>query len=608
MNTDQYPPIADYAYIADCHSAALVSKSGSIDWCCMPRIDSASCFGRLVGWRRGGYCRIAPLKDHSVSRRYLDHTLILQTTFLLDDGCEARLIDCFTMREGGEHHPYQQILRIIEGVKGSVDFSIDIVPRFDYGSVKPWIRRIDDHFIAIGGNDGLLISGDIGCNMKHRHDLTGNCTLKEGQRKYLSIIYRRSEDLDDGLVEAPPVDELADRFEQTAKWWSGWAAKGNIQGPYAEYMWRSAIVLKGLSHAPTGAIAAAATTSLPEAPVGSRNWDYRYSWIRDSCFTVRSLTELGFHSEAEGFRRFVERSAAGSAEELQILFGVGGERRLNESNISELEGYRGAQPVRIGNAAEVQQQLDVYGELLDLAWRWHALGHSPDTDYWEFITELVNAAARLWAEPDQGIWEMRGEPRHFVQSKVMCWAALNYGIRLAKDLGREKSVAEWTKVRDEIRRAVEEKGYDSQRGVFIQAFGHKKMDAALLLLPTVGFVDYQDERMIRTTDAIWKDLKEKNFLRRYQADDDGLDGKEGAFLACSFWLVECLAYQKRLDEAHEVFQQVMKAGNDLYLFSEEYDTEAGEMLGNFPQGLTHLSLIAATVAMAAMEAKQPQER
>jgi GH15 family glucan-1,4-alpha-glucosidase len=605
MNIEKYPAIADYAYIADCHSAALISKSGSIDWCCMPRIDSASCFGRLIGWDQGGFCQLAPIKDYTVSRRYLDHTLILETTFRIDDGSEARLTDCFTMRERGEHHPYQQILRVVEGVKGSVDFAIDIVPRFDYGRFKPWIRRLgDDHFIVIGGSDGLLISGDVDCGMKHRHDLEGTCTIKEGQRKYLSIVYRRSEELDDGLVDVPAIEELGRRLEETTQWWSRWAEKGKIAGPYAEYMWRSAIVLKGLTHAPTGAIAAAATTSLPEAPGGSRNWDYRYTWIRDSCFTVRSLAELGFHSESDGFRRFVERSAAGSAEELQILFGVGGERRLTEMNLKGLEGYRGARPVRIGNDAEMQRQLDVYGELLDLAWRWHTLGHSPDDDYWEFITELVNAAAKLWDQPDQGIWEIRSKARHFVQSKVMCWAAVDCGIRLAEDLGRDGPLDKWKKVRDEIRRAVEEKGYDSERGVFIQAFGHKKMDAALLLLPTVGFVDYRDERMIRTTDAVWQDLGENNFLRRYTVDDDELAGEEGAFLACSFWLVECLAYQDRFDEAHEVFKQVIKAGSDLYLFSEEYDTKSLEMLGNFPQGLTHLSLIAATVALAAAEERQ----
>ncbi len=603
----QYPPIGDYAYIADCHSSALISKSGSIDWCCMPRFDSASCFGRLIGWEQGGYCQIVPVASYTVSRRYRGHSLILETTFHTDEGQEARLIDCFLMRKGGAHHPYQQILRIIEGIKGELAFNLHIVPRFDYGAVKPWIKQDKTgNYIIIGGSDGLIIASDINCKMDHRHDIEGACAIAAGHRKYLSIAYRRAEQCEDN-PEIMPIKEMDKRLEETAEWWRRWAAQGKIKGPCPEATWRSAIVLKGLSYAPTGAIAAAPTTSLPEAPGGSRNWDYRYTWIRDSCFTVRSLAELGFVAEADGFRRFVERSAAGSAAELQVLFGVGGERRLQEIDLKELEGYRGALPVRLGNAAEVQRQLDVYGELLDLAWRWHCRGHSPDDDYWDFITDLVTAAARQWSKPDQGIWEMRGAPRHFVESKVMCWAALDRGIKLAEALGRKAPVNQWKEVREQIRRAIEEKGYDTKRGVFIQAFGYPQMDASLLLLPTVGFVDYKDQRMLRTTDAIRHDLGEGTgeniFLRRYGADNDEMDGREGAFLPCSFWLVECLAYQGRIEEARQVFNQALTAGNDLYLFSEEYDTNAQEMLGNFPQGLTHLSLIAATVALSAMEDK-----
>ena len=599
----QYPSIGDYAYIADCHSAALVSSSGSIDWCCLPRFDSASCFGRLIDWDQGGYCQIVPVSPFTVTRRYLDYNLILETTFRIEGGNTARLIDCFLMREGGKNYPYRQLLRIIEGVEGTMDFNLHLVPRFDYGAVQPWIRR-DSHggFIVIGGSDGLVVAADIDCRMQHRHDIQGSCSIAAGERKYLTLAYRPAEQCDD-QSEPLNTEELDRRLEETADWWRKWAAQGEIGGPYPEATWRSAIILKGLSYAPTGAIAAAATTSLPEAPGGSRNWDYRYTWIRDSCFTVRALAELNFVGEANGFRRFVERSAAGSARELQILFGVGGERRLNETELKELEGYRGAKPVRMGNAAEVQRQLDVYGELLDLAWLWHCRGHSPDDDYWDFITDLVNAAAEQWSKPDQGIWEMRGAPRHFVESKVMCWAALDRGIKLAETLGRAAPVDQWKEVREHIRRQIEEKGYDAQRGVFIQAFGYPQMDAALLLLPTVGFVDYCDERMIRTTDAIRHDLREGDFLRRYAADNDEMSGREGVFLPCSFWLVECLAYQGRIKEAHEVFKEVLKAGNDLYLFSEEYDVNAREMLGNFPQGLTHLSLIAATVALAAMEDK-----
>nr|WP_238985358.1 glycoside hydrolase family 15 protein [Nitrosococcus halophilus] len=601
---DKYPPLSDYGYIADCHSSALISKSGSIDWCCMPRIDSPSCFGRLLGWEQGGYCQIAPLGPYEISRRYLPQTLILETTFRTQEG-EARLLDCFTMREGGEHHPHRQILRVVAGIRGRLKFRVEIAPRFDYGAIKPWIRRRcedcqGEHYLAIGGSDGLLISGNFPLTMKHRHELVGVQRVEEGQRAYLSLLYRLPEKLDEGRVDIPPIELLEQRFEETIQWWEAWSSQGQFEGCYAEQAQCSALVLKGLCNAPTGAIAAAPTTSLPEAPGGTRNWDYRFTWIRDSTFTARSLAELGYVKEADGFRRFIERTAAGSAEEIQILFGIGGERRLHEYEIKELSGYRGAKPVRQGNAAEGQLQLDVYGELLELAWRWYQRGHIPDEDYWEFLVELVNGAAERWQEPDQGLWEIRGTPRHFVHSKVMCWAALDRGIKLAEELGNHAPVAWWARERAAIRRAVEEKGYDPRRGIFIQAFDHFEMDAGLLLLPLVGFVDYQDERMVRTTDAIWEALGEAGLLRRYRANNDGLEGKEGVFLACSFWLVECLAYQGRLEEAHGLFKRAAATGNDLGLYSEEYDTERGEMLGNFPQGLTHLSLIAAVMALEAM--------
>ena len=601
MDTKSYPAINDYGFIADCHSAALVSKTGSIDWCCMPRIDSSSCFGRILDWEKGGFCQVAPACRYENSRRYLDRTLVLETTFQTESG-RARLLDCFTMRRGGEHNPHRQILRVIEGLGGTVEFKVDIFPRFDFGAIKPWIRGYRQNYqIAIGGCDGLLISGDMSIKMKHRHDLTGTFTVEKGQRKRLSILHRLPENLDENLVDAPEPEELDRRLEETIEWWHTWCSRGQISGPYAEQLQRSAIVLKGLSNAPSGAIVAAATTSLPESWGGSRNWDYRFSWIRDSSFTVRSLAKLNYVKEADGFRRFIERSAAGSADQLQVLYGIGGERRLHEYEIGELEGYRGAKPVRIGNAAEKQIQLDAYGELLDLAWLWHCRRHSPDDDYWEFLVELVNKVCDCWQLTDCGIWEFRNNPRHFVHSKVMCWAALNYGIKLAGDLHRNAPVEKWQKNREAVRRAVETKGYDAERGIFIQAFKHPEMDAALLLLPMVGFVAYDDERMIRTTDAVHSELEDNGLLRRYADGDDGMAGREGVFLACSFWLTECFARQGRLDQAHRIFQRALAVGNDLGLFGEEYDPSADEMLGNFPQGLTHLSLISAAVAINEIE-------
>lgn len=598
MRDENYPPISDYGYIGDCHSAALISRAGSIDWCCMPRVDARSCFGRLLDWHRGGYCQIVPSVPYRTVRRYLDRTLILETVFQTDAG-RARLLDCFTMRQGGEHAPHWQILRILEGVTGEVPISIDIVPRFDYGSIKPWIRRTNDNrHMALGGSDGLLISGDVPTAMKHRHDLGGGCTIKAGRRLYLSILWRRPEDLENGRAKGPALEELDGRFRETVDWWHTWTSQCTYEGPYAEHVLRSAIVLKALTNAPTGAIAAAPTTSLPEGLGGIRNWDYRFSWVRDSSFAVTSLADLGFVKEADGFRRFVERSTAGEAAQLQVLYGVGGERRLPELEIDNLEGYRGAGPVRIGNAAQKQMQLDVFGETLDLAWRWHGRGHSPDDDYWEFLVEVINRTCAYWRQPDRGIWEMRGEPRHFVQSKVLCWAALDRGIRLATDLGRDGPVDLWQKTRAEIRTAVEQQGYDARRGVFVQAFDRPIADASLLLLPTVDFIAYDDERMARTTDILRRELDEGGLLRRYPPGADDLPGQEGVFLACSFWLVNCLARQGRWTEARALFERTLSTGNDLLLFSEEYDPGTRQMLGNFPQALTHLSLITAALALA----------
>jgi GH15 family glucan-1,4-alpha-glucosidase len=604
MSKQSYPPIGDYGYIGDCHSSALISKSCSIDWCCMPRADSPSCFGRLLDWEKGGYCKISPEKNCEHSRRYAEQTLILESTFKAS-GAEVCIRDCFTMREGGEHHPHRQILRMVEGVKGEMDLKVEIRPRFDYGAVRPWIRSYKkDSFIALGGSHGLLICGDFPLHLDERHNLGGACTVQEGQRVRLSLLFREPEVLDGDEVEVPGTDELDRRLEETIAWWKNWSSRTKVPGAYAKEASRSALVLKGLSNAPTGAIAAAPTTSLPEVMGGARNWDYRFSWIRDSVFAVRSLAQVGHHQEADGFRRFVERTAAGSADEVQVAFGVGGERRLPEFEVQDLDGYRGSKPVRTGNAAHGQIQLDVYGEILDLAWTWYSLEHEPDRDYWDFLVDVINATVNHWSLPDQGIWEMRGDPRHFVQSKAMCWSALDRGIKLAEKLGRDAPVEKWKGARAEIKRAIDERGYDKRRGVFIQAFDFPKMDASLLLLPLTEFVHYKDERMVRTTDAIREELEEQKFLRRYAPDDDGMAGTEGSFLACSFWLAECLARQGRLKEAHEVFTSALSAGNDLCLFSEEFDPHRKEMLGNFPQGLTHLSLISAVMAIQEEEEKK----
>lgn len=596
-----YPPIRDYALIGDCHSAALVSRSGSIDWCCMPRFDSGSCFGRLLDWERGGSCTISPLDGgHTSFRHYLENTLVLATTIRAQGG-EAILYDCFTMHAGGKLDPRRQLLRVVEGVRGRVDLHMHIGPRFDYGTLKPWIRHDGiELYSAIGGNDALVIASDADMELDGRHDLRASFSVRAGERVRTSMVYEDPASLDRDPPRRIPSGELDDRLRETIAWWQEWSSQAQCDGIDESSVLRSAITLKALTNAPTGAIIAAPTTSLPETPGGSRNWDYRFSWIRDSSFSVRSLADIGLDSEADGFRRFIQRSAAGSAESLQIMYGVGGERRLTELTLGHLDGYQGAKPVRIGNAASDQVQLDAYGELLDLTWHWYLRGSSPDDDFWRFLVDLVDTAAERWQEPDRGLWEERGDPQHFVHSKVMCWAAVDRGIRLAEACLRQAPLRRWKKVRADMRAAIERDGYDADRGIFVQAFGSKALDSALLLLPTVDFVEWDDPRMIRTTDAIIENLDDNGMLLRYRLNesDDGLTGQEGTFLACSFWLAECLARQGRIDEAREVFDRVASTSNDLGLFAEEFDTRADEMLGNFPQGLTHLSHIAAAVAIA----------
>ncbi len=596
----RYPGIADYGLISDCHSCALVSKSASIDWCCVPRIDAASCFGRLLDWDNGGYCAIEPAKgEFSTYRTYVDQTMVLQTNLASGQG-EVRIFDFFAMRQGGRLAPYHQLIRVVEGVRGRVDLKLSVRPRFDFGEVKPWIKRFGERaYAAIGGANGLLISSDAELE-GHGHDLLADFTVRADERVRLSIQYFRPEQLDREPPHVPEPEQLDQRLTETLEWWVKWASAVRLDGPDAPSVTRSAIVLKALSNAPTGAIAAAATTSLPEWIGGSRNWDYRFSWIRDSSFSVRSLGDVGVTKEADGFRRFIQRSAAGSAKDLQIMYGVGGERRLTEVELPKLEGYQGSKPVRIGNQAAEQLQLDAYGELVLLSYRWHRRGYAPDDDYWRFLLDLVDTACERWTEPDRGIWEIRGRPQHFVHSKALCWTAVDLGIRLAAECMRKAPVRRWRKVATEIREAIDDKGYDKKRGVFVQSFGSRNLDAALLLLPSALFVDYLDERMVRTARAIGQDLERDGLVVRYRTEKvaDGMAQSEGTFLACTFWLAECLARQGELEQARELFDRAAGTSNDLGLYSEEYDSQAQLMLGNFPQGLTHLSHIAAAVALA----------
>lgn len=589
------PAIGDYGLIGDCHSAALVCRDGSIDWCCWPRFDSGSCFGRLLDRGRGGYCAIS-LGEGSESQatRYLQDTLVLET-LLQGPGGTVCVRDFFAMREHGALQPRHELIRIVECERGSAEVRLELAPRFDYGAVRPWLRRAArDAFTAIGGDDGLLVWSDGEIDVE-RDALVVSAAMHAGERMRLAIRFVRPHLLEHEQIgfDAEQVDA---RLEETVIWWHKWRERLHGEGADHGAVVRSALTLKALTYAPTGAIIAAATTSLPEAMGGERNWDYRYSWVRDSTLTAHALSELGCEPEARRFRHFIVRSSAGHVDDLQILFGAGGERRISEEEL-DLEGYRGSRPVRVGNSAASQLQLDALGEILNLAWRWHLRGHSPDDDEWRFFCELANTAMERWSEPDQGIWEWRGQARHFVHSKACCWAALDRGLKLAGECARQAPTRRWEKAREEIREAIEDRGYDDRRGVFVQCFDEPALDSALLLLPVVGFVDFDDERMIRTTDAVREELDANGFLYRYREYDE-LPGQEGAFLACSFWLAECYARQGRLRQAREAFDRAMSASSPLGLFSEQVDPASGELLGNFPQTLTHLSHVAAAVALA----------
>ncbi|HET9106226.1 MAG TPA: glycoside hydrolase family 15 protein [Steroidobacteraceae bacterium] len=595
-HSGEYPSIADYALIGDCHSAALVSRQGSIDWCCLPRFDADSCFGRMLDWDKGGYFQISPAGRFTARREYLEKSLVLVTTFRSGGG-EARLIDFFAMRTGGRQRPRREIVRIIEGVRGTMTLNVRIVPRLDFGEVKPWIRPASaGTYLAVGSNAGLAIFGDVTLRPGKDHDLEGTLEVRADSRYHLGLQFVPPEETESAHLGERAVAQLDRHYEETLRWWRDWSAKIIYGDGHGVSIMRSALVLKSLCYAPTGAIVAAPTTSLPEQIGGERNWDYRFCWLRDSIFTVHALSDLGLQAEASGVRRFIQRSAAGNADELQVLYAVDGKRRVPEIDLDGLHGWRGSRPARIGNGAAEQFQADMYGLVMELSWRWSERGERPDDNYWKFLTEIVEAAIGRCRQPDRGLWEVRSRPLHFVQSKVMCWAAVDGGIALAERYSLPAPLDRWRGERDALRKEIEKRGYDRKRGIFVRSYGSKDVDAALLLLPGVDFVAWDDERMVRTTDVIRKELSQNGLVLRYKAED-GLSGDEGVFVACTFWLAECLAHQRRRKEAREVFDRACRCGNDLGLFAEEYLPREREMLGNFPQGLTHLAHVSAALAL-----------
>lgn len=594
----RYPPIQDYALLADCHSAALVSRDGSLDWACLRRFDAPSVFGRLLDWERGGCFAITPTEAAETTRRYMGESLVLETTMRTATG-SVRLVDAFAMRRGGGRDPRHQLLRVVEGVDGHVELRVVIEPRFDYGHLRPWLRQhTDGVFSAVGGSTALVVTA--GCPLELHEDfawLHGRVTVKAGERTRFTVTSVEPHQLSG--VDCPD-DEVDSRLDETIDWWRRWSAQTRAEGPYAAGVRRSAVVLKGLTCAPTGAIVAAPTTSLPEDVGGERNWDYRFSWVRDSTFVLAALSVAGHVEVARGFRDFIMRSTAGRAEDLQIMYGVYGERLLPEVTL-DLDGYRGSRPVRIGNEAAQQVQHDVYGHILDAAGLWRQREEmtrgkraSPPDDEWRFLRRLVAAAAATWQEPDRGLWEIRGEPLHFTQSKVMLWVALDRGIRTVENLAAAEGVhlADWQRCRADIRRWIDDHGV--RDGHFVQHPGTDRVDAALLLLPMVGFVDAREPRMVRTVERIQAELSmgEHGFIKRYTEDGhDGLAGQEGAFLMCSFWLADVLAQQGRRDEAVALFERLLACANDVGLYAEEYDPIEKMHLGNFPQAFTHMALI-----------------
>jgi GH15 family glucan-1,4-alpha-glucosidase len=598
-----YPPIADYALISDCHSGALVSKDGSIDWCTFHRYEARPVFGRILDWKKAGFFRIAPLHDdYEATRRYLPATNVLETTFGTPSGTLV-LTDFFAYRvpepEEDAHsaHPDHQLIRIARCIEGEVAVKVKFVPRFDYGLTTPRLETLaDDLVVVYGGADALVLQSELPFGHAELSATEGNRTLRAGEKAFVVLTYQLPHELEPRRLTRDEVDA---RFETTSATWAAWAERCTYEGPYRDQVVRSALVLKALTNGPTGSIVAAATTSLPEEIGGERNWDYRFSWLRDSALTLNALFALGYDEEAHDYMAWLERTTAGRASELQIMYGVGGERLLPEVELDWLEGYRGSRPVRIGNGAYSQFQLDVFGELLDAVWVYRQHGGEINHTFWEFIGRIAGAVIDRWRDADQGIWEIRGEPRHFTYSKVMAWVALDRAVRIAEADGREGALDEWRANRDELRELIEREGVDPESGAFVQSFGDGgKLDASNLMIPIVGFVEHTDPRARATTERIATELSTDGFVYRYVTDGvDGLSGDEATFAICSFWLVECLARAGETERARELFERLLGFCNDVGLLAEEIDPHSGELIGNFPQAFSHVGLIQAAIAL-----------
>ena len=580
--------IEDYGLIGDLQTAALVGRDGSIDWACFPRFDSGACFAALLGRPEHGRWVVAPRSDAwSLGRRYRPQTLVLETEWATDTG-KARVIDFMPPRG-----TVPDIVRIVEGIEGEVEMASELVIRFDYGKTLPWVRRIDgDDRVAIAGPDALCFRSGV----EHRGDnmrTLAEFTVREGVRIPFTLTWYPSNE------DPPDAIDAEQALQDTVDYWGEWAGTCVYDGEWAEEVHQSLVVLKALTYAPTGGIVAAPTTSLPERIGGQRNWDYRYCWLRDATLVLLAFINAGYLEEADAWRMWLLRAAAGDPAELQIMYGVAGERRLTELELDWLPGYEGSRPVRAGNAASEQFQLDVYGEVLDVLHhaRLHKLERSQEA--WSLQRRLLGYLEEAWKQPDEGIWEVRGGRRHFTHSKVMAWVAFDRGVQAVEQFGRAGPVDRWRKARDEIHREVLERGFDRELNSFTQSYGSKSLDASLLVIPLVGFLPPGDEHVVGTLAAIERELYRDGLVYRYLAEDvDGLPPGEGAFLPCTFWLAENFALQGRHDDARAVFERVLSLRNDLGLFAEEWDHEGRRQLGNFPQAFTHVALVSSAFNIA----------
>ncbi|MFF7201201.1 glycoside hydrolase family 15 protein [Streptomyces sp. NPDC008141] len=588
--------IEDYALIGDLQTAALVGTDGSIDWLCLPRFDSAACFAAILGDKDNGHWRIAPEGAGTCTRRgYVGDSLVLETLWETRTGT-VKVIDFMPQRDATP-----DVMRIVECVSGRVEVTSTLRLRFDYGSIVPWMRREDGHRVAVAGPDSVWLRSEPEVKTwGQQYSTVSSFTVREGEKVAFVLTWHPSHEPRPDLVD--PYEAL----ESCVSDWEEWAHRCDMKGPYREAVIRSIITLKGLTYAPTGGIAAAPTTSLPEELGGVRNWDYRFCWLRDSTLTLGAMIAAGYQDEAEAWRDWLLRAVAGDPADLQIMYGLSGERRLPETELPWLAGYAGSRPVRIGNAAVDQLQLDVYGEVIDSLYLAREAGLAPENHAWYLQLSLLGFLESKWREPDEGLWEVRGPRRHFVHSKVMAWVAADRAVRtLEQDPALRGDVSRWRAMRDEVHREVCEKGYDPKRNTFTQYYGSKELDAATLLIPQVGFLPPEDPRVIGTVDAVRAELgTQGGLVRRYSTEGrtvDGLPGDEGAFLACSFWLANALRMTGREKEARELFERLLSLRNDVGLLAEEYDPVSERQLGNFPQAFSHIALVHTALALSADE-------